>query len=113
MTDDGWQMADGRWMTDLPSSVICHPSSSRHLDRRGGGVEAFHRVPQKVAVAAVVDAVRGIGQDDLFAVAIGELGEEIEEIRVGRVAVPFAADARDAQARRAGDIQLSRRSVGK
>ncbi len=48
----------------------------------------LHRVPQQVPVLAVARAVRGLRQDDELAVAVRQLPVEIQQVLVGRVAVP-------------------------
>ena len=60
-------------------------------DRRRRGQEVLDRVPQEVPVLAVARAVRGLRQDDELAVAVRKLGVELQQVRVGRVAVPDAA----------------------
>src|ERR1700722_5090830 len=59
--------------------------------RRRRTEEVLHRVPQQLAVLVEAFAVRGVRQNAVLPVAVGQLAKEIEQIVVGRVTVPFAA----------------------
>src|SRR5215510_13567145 len=58
---------------------------------RGRGEEVLDRVPQKMPVLAVARAVGRVRQDDELAVAIRQLRVEVQQVLVGRIAVPDAA----------------------
>ena len=68
---------------------------------------AYHR---QVPVLAVARAVRGVRQDDELAVAVRQLRVEVEQVLVGRVAVP---DAAQHQHRRQHLLRIDDRQVGR